>query len=219
MADAVGIADNAPAAVLSAATAAGPAASAAVCSAASKGSQTKDDFGTLLYSLVLPLEPKRTRKITRMLLELSVEELHHLLGNEDGLRAKVHEAMQVLQQAEQTQQHQEQKAQVPTPMEGEGAGREGGKRPRSGGASPELSRRRLDEDPLTPLPEREPGGVDLRTDTRTALCMMDADQPGIAPSARTIGRWRLRRFTYCRQVRWPPPRHPRSAMPTACSGS
>ncbi len=35
--------------------------------------------------------------------------------------------------------------QEPTPMEDEGTGREGGKRPRSGGASPVLSRRRWGE--------------------------------------------------------------------------
>ena len=100
----MGIAANAPAAAPAAAAAAGPAASAAVSSAASKGPQTKDDFGTLLYSLVLPLEPKRTGKITSMLLDLSGEELRHFLIDGDALRANVHEAMQVLQQAQQAQQ-------------------------------------------------------------------------------------------------------------------
>ncbi len=44
----------------------------------------------------------------------------------------------------------------PTPMEDEGAGREGGKRPRSGDASPELSRRWWGEDsPKPDSPEAE----------------------------------------------------------------
>ncbi len=147
-------------------------------SAASKGSQTKDDFGTLLFPLVLLL------KITGKLLDLHVEDLRHLLVDGDALRAKVHEAMQVLQQAEQTQQDQEQKDQGPTPIEDEGAGREGGKRPRSGDASPEPSRRRWGEDPPTPdTPVLGPGGADLTTDTGTALCLMDADPPGTASSA------------------------------------
>ena len=102
----MGIAANAPAAAPAAAAAAGPASSAAVSSAASKGPQTKDDCGSLLYSLVLPLEPKRTGKITSMLMDLSGEELRYFLINGDALRAKVHEAMQVLQQAQQAQQAQ-----------------------------------------------------------------------------------------------------------------
>jgi hypothetical protein len=100
-------------------------------------------------------EPKLAGKITGMLLELPVEDLCHLLDEGDALRGKVQEAMLVLQQEEQAQQDQVQKDQGPTPMD-EGAGREGGERPRSGGASPQLSCRRLDEDPPTPSPEREP---------------------------------------------------------------
>ena len=103
----MGIAANAPAAAPAAAAAAGPAASAAVSSAASKGPQTKDDFGTLLYSLVLPLEPKRTGRITSMLLDLYGEELRHFLMDGDALRANVHEAMQVLQPALPLQQAQQ----------------------------------------------------------------------------------------------------------------
>jgi hypothetical protein len=78
-----------------------------VCSTASKGLQTKDDFGSLLYSLVLPLKPRRTGKITNMLFDLSGEELRHLRVDGDALRPKVHEAIQVLPQAEYTQQDDE----------------------------------------------------------------------------------------------------------------
>ena len=100
----MGITANAPAAAPAADAAAGPAASVAVSCAAAKGPQTTDDFGTLLYSPVLPLEPKRTGKITSMLLDLCGEELRHFLMDGDALRANVHEAMQVLQQAQQAQQ-------------------------------------------------------------------------------------------------------------------
>jgi hypothetical protein len=64
--------------------------------------------------------------MTGMLWDLSVVDLCHLLVDGDALRAKFHEAMQVLQQAEQTQQDQEQKDKGPTPMDDEGDGRKGG---------------------------------------------------------------------------------------------
>jgi hypothetical protein len=126
MAAAVAIAADAPAAAPAVAAEAGPAASAAVRSAASKEPQTKYDYGTLLHPLVLLSEPKLAGKITGMFLDLPVEDLCHLLVDGEALRAKVHEARQVLQRADQTQQGQVQKDQGLTPMEDEGAGREGG---------------------------------------------------------------------------------------------
>ncbi len=53
------------------------------------------------------MKPRRTGKITNMLFDLSGEELRHLRVDGDALRPKVHEAIQVLPQAEYTQQDDE----------------------------------------------------------------------------------------------------------------
>ncbi|PKA54104.1 Polyadenylate-binding protein 2 [Apostasia shenzhenica] len=54
-------------------------------------------LGESLYPLVEQLEPENTAKVTGMLLEMDQTEVLHLLESPDALKAKVAEAMEVLQ--------------------------------------------------------------------------------------------------------------------------
>eukprot|EP00958_Prasinococcus_capsulatus_P017407 scaffold1960_cov332-Prasinococcus_capsulatus_cf.AAC.5 len=56
-------------------------------------------LGEALYPLVEQLEPATAGKVTGMLLEMDQSEVLHLIESPDALRAKVQEAMTVLQQA------------------------------------------------------------------------------------------------------------------------
>jgi polyadenylate-binding protein len=56
-------------------------------------------LGEALYPQVEELQPANAGKITGMLLEMDQSEVLHLIEAPDALRAKVDEAMAVLQQA------------------------------------------------------------------------------------------------------------------------
>lgn len=57
-------------------------------------------LGNKLYPLVEQIEPVQTGKVTGMLLEMDKLEILHLLGSPEALRAKVREAVVVLQRSE-----------------------------------------------------------------------------------------------------------------------
>ncbi|CAN6201242.1 unnamed protein product [Urochloa humidicola] len=57
-------------------------------------------LGNKLFQLVEQLEPKKATKVTGMLLEMDKVEILHLLESPEALRAKVLEAMAVLQRSE-----------------------------------------------------------------------------------------------------------------------
>ena len=58
-------------------------------------------LGENLYPLVDQLEPDYAAKVTGMLLEMDQTEVLHLLESPDALKAKVAEAMEVLQNVQQ----------------------------------------------------------------------------------------------------------------------
>lgn len=50
-----------------------------------------------MYPLVQKLQPELASKITGMLLEMDIQEIMHMLDNQESLRSKVDEALAVLQ--------------------------------------------------------------------------------------------------------------------------
>lgn len=63
--------------------------------------QQRTMLGENLYPLVDQLEPEHAAKVTGMLLEMDQTEVLHLLESPDALKAKVAEAMEVLQNVQQ----------------------------------------------------------------------------------------------------------------------
>lgn len=61
-------------------------------------------LGENLYPLVEQLEPEMAAKVTGMLLEMDQTEVLHLLESPEALKAKVAEAMEVLQSVAAAQQ-------------------------------------------------------------------------------------------------------------------
>lgn len=59
--------------------------------------QNKQYFGTLLFEQIKSLQPTKTPKITGMILALGLDVVKKLLQNENELKNKVNEAVQVLE--------------------------------------------------------------------------------------------------------------------------
>lgn len=59
--------------------------------------EQKQMLGERLYPLIAPMHPTEAGKITGMLLEIDNSELLHMLEHHESLKAKVDEAVAVLQ--------------------------------------------------------------------------------------------------------------------------
>ena len=95
-------------AAAAAATPATPAMGLAQLLAQANPDQQRMMLGEALYPLVEQLEPSTAGKVTGMLLEMDQSEVLHLIESPEALRAKVQEAMTVLQQAAQQAAQQQQ---------------------------------------------------------------------------------------------------------------
>lgn len=73
--------------------------------AAAQPQEQKQMLGERLYPLIHSMHPEWAGKITGMLLEIDNAELLHMLDSRESLKAKVEEAVVVLQ-AHQTKQQQ-----------------------------------------------------------------------------------------------------------------
>ena len=66
--------------------------------ASAQPQEQKRMLGERLYPLIFSMHPKQAGKITGMLLEIDNVELLHLLDSPESLKAKVEEAVFVLQE-------------------------------------------------------------------------------------------------------------------------
>lgn len=67
--------------------------------ASADAKEQKQMLGERLYPLINTMYPKQAGKITGMLLEIDNSELLHMLEDSESLKAKVEEAIAVLQHA------------------------------------------------------------------------------------------------------------------------
>lgn len=78
--------------------------------ASAQPQEQKQMLGERLYPLIHSMHPEWAGKITGMLLEIDNAELLHMLDSRESLKAKVEEAVVVLQAHQSKQQQQQQQA-------------------------------------------------------------------------------------------------------------